>query len=152
MILLFWIRKFQLGINVMIQMTVCVRIWRSFALISEVLLENSVRLQGKAREWRCLTPTAGNESSHENSDGSGVRIVSRATPTTVISGVLVLTHWAVTWLQLSYQSHRDKQEIPFKVRVRYDLNRACCDGDNFLFGAAGRERLSVSEVKWWEVL
>jgi len=27
----------------------------------------------------------------------------------------------------------------------YDLGRACCDTDNFLFVAAGRERLSVSQ-------
>ena len=32
-----------------------------------------------------------------------------------------------------------------QIRVVYDLGRACCGTDNFLFVAAGRERLSVSQ-------
>jgi exonuclease III len=107
----------------------------------------------KAGRENIFKPTIGNESLHENSNDSGVRIVNFATSKNLVVKSTMFPHRRIhkhTWTPPERNTHNQTDHILID-RIRHSnifdvrsFKGADCDTDHYLVIAKVRERLAVS--------
>jgi hypothetical protein len=110
-------------------------------------------LNAKVGRENIFKPTIGNESLHEISNGSGVRVVNFATPRNLVVKSTMLPHskFINTPGSLVRETHGQIDHVLIDRRWHSSIldvrsfRGADCDTDHYLVVAKVRERLAVSK-------